>query len=188
MAIKYWNGSEWLDLASGATGPQGPAGNGISSVVLNPDYTLTINFTNGSSTTTTSIRGAQGEQGIGITSIAKTSTSGLIDTYTITLSDGTTTTFTVTNGERKAVFTATILAADWTGSGPYINNVTISGLVSTDNPIMDLMPSSTYLTAQSEISAYGNIYKAECTTDGTLVVYAVSAPIIDLNIQLLCVR
>ena len=34
----------------------------------------------------------------GIASIAKTSTSGLVDTYTITMSDETTTTFTVTNG------------------------------------------------------------------------------------------
>ena len=35
----------------------------------------------------------------GITSIAKTGTSGLVDTYTITFQDGNTTTFTVTNGK-----------------------------------------------------------------------------------------
>jgi len=35
----------------------------------------------------------------GIKTIAKTATSGLIDTYTITLSDGSTTTFAVTNGK-----------------------------------------------------------------------------------------
>ena len=38
-------------------------GVGISSIVLNPDYTLTINFTDGTSTTTGSIRGATGPQG-----------------------------------------------------------------------------------------------------------------------------
>ena len=37
-------------------------------------------------------------RGIGITSIAKTGTSGLVDTYTITFSDGSTQTYTVTNG------------------------------------------------------------------------------------------
>lgn len=37
-------------------------------------------------------------RGKGISSIDKTGTSGLVDTYTITYSDGTTTTFTVTNG------------------------------------------------------------------------------------------
>ncbi len=37
-------------------------------------------------------------KGRGISSIQKTSTSGLVDTYTITYSDGTTSTFNVTNG------------------------------------------------------------------------------------------
>lgn len=37
-------------------------------------------------------------RGKGISSITKTGTSGLVDTYTITFSDSTTTTFTVTNG------------------------------------------------------------------------------------------
>ena len=37
--------------------------------------------------------------GVGITNIAKTGTSGLVDTYTITMTDGTTNTFTVTNGD-----------------------------------------------------------------------------------------
>lgn len=37
-------------------------------------------------------------KGTGISKIEKTATNGLIDTYTITLTDGTTSTFTVTNG------------------------------------------------------------------------------------------
>lgn len=44
-------------------------------------------------------QGEQGEQGVGITSIEKTATSGLVDTYTITLTNGNTYAFTVTNGE-----------------------------------------------------------------------------------------
>ena len=44
-------------------GPKGDTGNGIASAVLNGDYTLTLNFTDGSSYTTPSIRGAQGLQG-----------------------------------------------------------------------------------------------------------------------------
>ena len=39
------------------------------------------------------------DEGLGIKSITKTSTSGLVDTYTITYGDGLTSTFTVTNGE-----------------------------------------------------------------------------------------
>lgn len=46
------------------------------------------------------IVGPQGPSGDNIQSIRKTSTSGLVDTYTITLTDGSTTSFTVTNGEK----------------------------------------------------------------------------------------
>lgn len=42
----------------------------------------------------------KGQEGQSIKKIEKTSTSGLVDTYTITLTDGTTSTFTVTNGEK----------------------------------------------------------------------------------------
>ena len=44
--------------------------------------------------------GEKGDTGNGIANIAKTETSGLIDTYTVTYTDGTTTTFTVTNGAK----------------------------------------------------------------------------------------
>lgn len=40
-----------------------------------------------------------GKDGVGISKIEKTNTQGLVDTYTISYSDGTTTTFTVTNGQ-----------------------------------------------------------------------------------------
>ena len=44
----------------------------------------------------------KGPAGKGIQSITKTGTSGLVDTYTITYSDGTTSSFTVTNGSSGA--------------------------------------------------------------------------------------
>ncbi len=53
--------------------------------------TITLTFADGSEETR--IAGVKG-----ISSIAKTGTSGLVDTYTITYTDGTTSTFTVTNG------------------------------------------------------------------------------------------
>lgn len=88
------NGSHSFDVMDG---------NGITNTVLNSDYTLTITFTDGTSYTTPSIRGAKGDTGNGIQSIAKTSTSGLVDTYTITYTNGQTTTFDVTNGETPTV-------------------------------------------------------------------------------------
>ena len=44
-------------------------------------------------------KGEKGDDGNGIANIAKTSTSGLVDTYTITYTDGSTSTFQVTNGK-----------------------------------------------------------------------------------------
>ena len=64
----------------------------------------------------------------GISSIAKTSTSGLVDTYTITYSDGTTSTFTVTNGADGTYPTITASAtADATSSDNPSVTVTKTG-------------------------------------------------------------
>lgn len=43
-----------------------------------------------------------GRDGVGISKIEKTATQGLVDTYTISYTNGTTTTFTVTNGQNGA--------------------------------------------------------------------------------------
>lgn len=45
------------------------------------------------------LKGADGVDGNGITSIVKTATVGLVDTYTITFDDGTTETYQITNGQ-----------------------------------------------------------------------------------------
>ena len=45
------------------------------------------------------LKGQKGDKGSSIDRIEKTATSGLVDTYTVYLSDGTTTTFQVTNGK-----------------------------------------------------------------------------------------
>lgn len=52
-------------------------------------------------------KGEQGDTGVGITSIVKTSTSGSVDTYTITFSNNATQTFTVTNGANIASISKT---------------------------------------------------------------------------------
>jgi hypothetical protein len=49
---------------------------------------------------TVTLKGETGETGNGISSIEKTKSEGLVDTYTITYTNGTTTTFNVTNGEK----------------------------------------------------------------------------------------
>ena len=63
----------------GETGPQGPKGDT-------------------GATGATGATGPKGDTGNGIASVVKTATSGLVDTYTITFTNGNTTQFTVTNG------------------------------------------------------------------------------------------
>lgn len=73
---------------------------GINSIVYTPPVSpsltgsMVITLAD-NSTTTVSV-----ENGKGISSIAKTGTLGLVDTYTVTYNDATTSTFTVTNGAK----------------------------------------------------------------------------------------
>ena len=56
-------GAKGEDGEQGPQGETGATGNGIASAILNNDYTLTLNYTNGQSYTTTSIRGPEGPVG-----------------------------------------------------------------------------------------------------------------------------
>lgn len=73
----------------------------------------------------TGATGATGATGNGIASITKTGTAGLVDTYTITFTDGTTTTFDVTNGTAAIDDTLSIAgrAADAKATGDEIGNL-----------------------------------------------------------------
>ena len=115
----YSDGVLTLGIPKGDTGATGATGNGIASAVLNADYTLTLNFTNGTHYTTPPIRGAQGvqgETGNGIESVYLTATHGAVKTYTILFTDGTTYDFNVTDGEVTNAMLEAVLPTD-TASG-----------------------------------------------------------------------
>ena len=102
----------------GDKGDPGEDGVGISSITKVSTQglvdTYAITYTDGTSTTFQVTNGAKGEQGAqgipgvagadgrGIISITKTASHGLIDTYTITYTDRTTSTYQVTNGANGA--------------------------------------------------------------------------------------
>lgn len=71
----------------------------------------------------TGATGPTGPTGNGIASVAKTGTSGLVDTYTVTYTNGNTATFTVTNGAEAVDDTLTIAgrAADAKKTGDEIS-------------------------------------------------------------------
>lgn len=80
-------------------------------------------------------------------------------------------------------YTVTIPASGWTGStAPYICNVTVTGLLAADKPIVDIVPSATYATAESQIEAYGHIYRM-VAQENKIVAYATDKPAVDIPIQ-----
>ena len=115
----------------------------LDEVIYNGTTYRYINTTSGSGHTPTDTNywqivaskgnnGTDGEDGKGIVSIAKTGTSGLVDTYTITFTDGTTSTFTVTNGQdgqgsgdmTKAVYDSTNAVSNAGGIVDYVEDST----------------------------------------------------------------
>ena len=93
VSITDVGGTQTIDIMDGE---KGDTGNGIASAVLNQDYTLTLNFTDGTHYTTPSIRGAKGETGNGIASV----TLNQDYTLTITYTNGQSTTTTSIRGEK----------------------------------------------------------------------------------------
>ena len=79
----------------GTTAPTDPAIN----VWINPNGSAADILKVRSGSGWESIPSVTGDDGRGISSVAKTGASGLVDTYTITYTDSTTSTFTVTNGQ-----------------------------------------------------------------------------------------
>lgn len=123
-------GPQGIQGPQGETGPQGPQG------IQGPQgpYGLQGEKGDPGENGATGPEGPQGEEGNGIASIAKTGTVGLLDTYTITMTNGDTYTFTVTNGENG---TSTIDA----GYGIDINGNEIS-------------VDSTVIASKSELNSY----------------------------------
>lgn len=87
----------------------------------------------------------------------------------------------------SAYYTATIPAAGWTGSGPYTNSVTVTGILASDRPDIDLVASGDFATAKSEIEAWGLVYRA-VTAANSINFYATEKPTVALNVQIKAVR
>lgn len=135
----------------------------------NPTYDLAFSGLKGE-TGATGAQGPTGPTGNGITSITKTGTSGLIDTYTITYSNGTFTTFTVTNGQDgTGAGDMTQLAYDPTlavfNAGGIVNYV--SGVLPTPVTVIDNLTSTSSTDALSANQGHElSVNKQDKLTEG----------------------
>ena len=127
-----------------------------------------------------------GGNGRGITNATGGITAGSIGTAN--LANGSVTAAKISDGAVSQTFTTVITADGWTGeAAPYTNAVTVTGLLTTDTPIVDMIPSDTFETAEEETEAYANIYRM-VTADNQLTAYATEKPNVDISIQIKAVR
>lgn len=90
--------------------------------------------------------------------------------------------------EVSKVFSGTLTVAGWQGTAaPFSQAITISGVLATDEPIIDLVSSDTYTTAVTEDTDWGNIYRAVTAAD-TITFYAKEKPTVALNFKARCIR
>lgn len=96
---EVWDGTteRWVSTGVQALGVDGVSPT-ITVATITGGHRITITDVNGTHTVDV-LDGKDGDAGRGIVSVQKTGTAGLVDTYTITYTDSTTSTFTVTNGE-----------------------------------------------------------------------------------------
>lgn len=113
-----------------------------------------------------------------------------IDSYAVTeakLAGGAVTAVKIAANAVSSTYQATI-GTTWVGSAaPYSQEVSVPGLLTSDTPIVDIVPDSTYSTAEAQLEAYGNIFRMVADTD-TLICYAAEPTEVAITIQIKAVR
>lgn len=88
----------------------------------------------------------------------------------------------------KAKFFSVTVPADWNGAAaPYTKSVSVAGLMETDKPDVDLIPSDVFTEAEAQLEAWGYVYRG-VTSENILTLYATDKPEVALPIQLKVVR
>jgi hypothetical protein len=65
-----------------------------------------------------------------------------------------------------ATFTGTIGAGSWSGSGPFTKEITVTGILDTDNPIIDLdLSTVAFADVEARQAEWGKIYRAVTSTN-----------------------
>lgn len=93
------------------------------------------------------------------------------------------------NGKASVLdLTVTLPSTSWTGaSAPYTKAVTLSGILSTDKPIVDIEPSGTYATDVIMRENWKKVYDLDTSTN-TLTFYADSVPSADIPLKVKVIR
>ena len=90
-------------------------------------------------------------------------------------------------GKASKFLTTATIGTVWSGSGPYTQSITVSGVLASDAPIIDLLPSTDANTAAAELDAWSKIYRID-TAANSITVYASEVTELAVTIQILGVR
>lgn len=75
----------------------------------------------------------------------------------------------------------------WAGSGPYTQTVNVSGILASDNPIIDVVMSGTYSEDKDRRTEFSKIYRA-VTANNSITFYADEKPVGAIPVRMLCIR
>lgn len=86
-------------------------------------------------------------------------------------------------------YSATLLSSGWVGaSAPYTQTINVTGILSTDNTLANIVLSSDTTTAQSQLTNWAYVSKMETSNDSVTATCFDSKPSIDLNVSLMSIR
>jgi len=92
----------------------------------------------------------------------------------------------------STTITGSNASSDWTqatGSDPYIATMTVTGVLSTDTPVVDINLSSvTYADVPDVQGDWALVYRVEASADNEVKFYATAEPVEDLTVQIQVVR
>ncbi len=80
------------------------------------------------------------------------------------------------------------LDTTWSGdAAPYTKEKTINGILATDKPLIDIVPSATFADAEKQADAWALIYRA-VTAANKITFYAKAKPTVSIPLQIRCIR
>lgn len=92
------------------------------------------------------------------------------------------------NKATTTLYTATLTSSGWSSSAPYTQTVSVSGILSTDTPIADVVLDVVTSTAMTQISAWMCVSKIETSNGSITATCFENKPEINIPIQLKVVR
>ena len=85
-------------------------------------------------------------------------------------------------------YTATLTSSGWSSKAPYTQTVTVTGILTTDNPVIDVVLSTTTSTALNQLEAWGNVSKIVTGANSITATCLEDKPEVDIPIQIKVVR